>query len=75
MSMRTQNQPWLSPVGSCPFCERDLIKLSHFIDGRTTNGPWTLMCKPCHTTHGTGFGDGNGQLYKFNTEDETYYKV
>lgn len=74
MSIRTQNTPWLSPVGSCPFCDRDLTKLSHFVDGRTARG-WTLMCRPCHKTRGFGLGTGSGQLYKLNEEDATYYKV
>jgi len=72
--MRTPTIPWLSPVGSCPFCERDLTKLSHFVDGRTARG-WTLMCRSCHKDRGFGLGIGNGQLYKFNEENDTFYKI
>ena len=72
--MRTPTIPWLSPVGSCPFCERYLTRLSHFVDGRTARG-WTLMCRSCHKDRGFGLGIGNGQLYKFNEEDATFYKI
>ena len=73
--MRTQNKPWLSPISSCPFCKKDLIKLDYFIDGATTQGPWALMCKPCHIDHGVGLGLGLGQMYKKNEEDNIYYQV
>ena len=72
--MYTQNTPWLGPVGFCPFCERDLTRLSHFVDGRTARG-WTLMCRSCHKDRGFGLGIGNGQLYKFNEENDTFYKI
>ena len=72
--MRTQNTPWLSPVGTCPFCTRDLVKLEQFVDGRPSRGPWATMCVPCHKIHGVGLGQGKGQHFKLNEEDSKFYQ-
>lgn len=72
--MRTQNTPWSGSIGHCPFCDKDLTPLGQFVDGRTALG-WATMCVPCHKTRGFGLGVGNGQHYKFNEEDDTFYKV
>ena len=38
-----------------------------FIDGKTYMGPWGLLCRTCHSTHGCGLGTGRGQKYDLET--------
>jgi hypothetical protein len=38
-----------------------------FVDGKTQMGPWGIMCRPCHRSHGVGLGLGRGQLYDKNS--------
>ena len=45
-----------------------------FIDGRTTAGPWGIMCVVCHARYGVGLGTGCGQKYQ-RQADERYLKV
>lgn len=45
----------------CDLC-RCAIK-STFVDGRTTLGPWGILCVQCHNTYGVGLGTGKGQKY------------
>ncbi len=35
----------------------------HFVDGKTSSGPWALMCITCHLRYGVGLGTGKGQKY------------
>lgn len=48
---------------NCDFCTKDLSKEKFFVDGKTTSGPWGLMCPRCHKIHGRGIGQGSGQKY------------
>lgn len=47
---------------SCDLCKQPLTNT--FVDGRTKLGPWGMLCKPCHNTHGVGLGTGKGQAYR-----------
>lgn len=53
-------------VADCDLCNQPITK--RMIDGKTTSGPWGLMCVPCHKTHGTGLGTGRGQAYEHQTD-------
>ena len=50
------------PPKKCDICNNDIKGV--FIDGRTKQGVWGIMCKPCHKEHGVGLGTGRGQKYK-----------
>lgn len=45
----------------CDFCDHLSF---HWVDGKTSIGPWANMCMPCYKTHGIGLGMGKGQEYK-----------
>ena len=49
----------------CDLCGEPFVL--YFIDGRTSNGPWGLMCVECHAEHGVGLGLGRGQKYDLAT--------
>ena len=51
----------------CDVCKIQLHTVSHFIDGRTQNGNWALMCPFCHILVGVGIGPGKGQNYSSAT--------
>ena len=57
--------------GSIPVrCDlTDIVRGKHdisgeFVDGRTTRGPWAIMCLKCSRVYGVGAGTGSGQHYK-----------
>ena len=56
---------WIGPKEDCNFCGE---KLSNkiFIDGKTTYGPWGIMCEKCFKVYGIGLGTGKGQKYDEN---------
>lgn len=57
---------WASPPPTkCNICSQE-IKGS-FIDGKTTFGPWGIMCPNCHSLFGCGLGLGRGQKYDMET--------
>ena len=58
---------WEHSINRCGLCLRPLKDFPTFIDGKTTLGPWTVMCPPCHALYGTGLGTGHGQEYDTNT--------
>ena len=63
-----QKKEWLSPrPAKCDLCGGDLIDEDHFVDGKTTFGPWAIMCIPCHFFNGVGLGSRKGQLYDVKT--------
>ena len=41
--------------------EKSLVNV--FIDGKTINGPWAIMCPICHELYGVSIGIGLGQEY------------
>jgi len=53
---------WKSPIPkTCDLCGQPVFDT--FIDGRTSEGFWAIMCKKCHVSKGMGLGPGRGQLY------------
>jgi hypothetical protein len=52
----------------CDFCKKILDKEKYFIDGKTKQGPWGLMCTKCFEGNGIKIEWGYGQLYQ-NTKD------
>lgn len=54
----------------CDFCEEEIVDT--FIDGRTKQGSWAIMCLHDHIMHGVGLGLGYGQQYA-KTEDGLYW--
>jgi len=53
---------------NCDICGNSLTSPNlYFIDGRTKDGPWALMCTQCHYMHGVGLGTGRGQKYDSKT--------
>jgi hypothetical protein len=49
----------------CDVCGEHLT--SRFIDGRTIQGCWAIMCVACHRLIGVGVGKGKGQVYNVVT--------
>ena len=47
---------------ACDICEASIT--NEFIDGKTTFGPWGIMCSSCHAANGIGLGLGRGQKYR-----------
>lgn len=59
---------WQSPPPeTCNLCERSLAGLHSFIDGKTRDGPWAIMCLSCHRVNGVGLGMGRGQEFSLFT--------
>jgi len=50
-----------SPIKTCQTCGRAIVKW--FVDGRTRQGSWAIMCTACAAEYGVGLGIGKGQLY------------
>jgi len=61
-----KNKKWESirPV-KCDLCSRTLE--DSFVDGKTTDGPWGIMCSTCHEACGCGLGLGKGQKYDLHS--------
>jgi hypothetical protein len=61
---------WLGKVNKCDICKENINWTRNkqwFVDGRTTMGPWALMCCRCFEMYGVGLGTGKGQKYDANT--------
>jgi hypothetical protein len=58
---------WLGKVQNCDICGSALK--TQFVDGKTTFGPWGMLCPECHKKHGVGLGTGKGQLYEKQGND------
>jgi hypothetical protein len=52
---------WLGSM-ECDFCGKSVVG-EKFVDGKTTRGPWAVMCLGCYRENGSGIGTGLGQLY------------
>lgn len=50
---------------ACDVCNKPIERA--FVDGKTTGGPWAIMCLECHDKHGFGLGVGRGQKYSADT--------
>lgn len=51
---------------TCNTCHRPVG--GEFVDGKTAQGPWGIMCSACHRGHGVGFGTGKGQRYSLQSD-------
>lgn len=59
---------WLSAAEKCDVCNKPLKGfVKYFVDGKTIQGPWALMCPECHNEIGCGLGLGLGQKYDGTT--------
>lgn len=52
---------WVGDVTDCDICNAKLN--DEFVDGRTSSGPWAMMCIPCFLKEGVNLGQGSGQRY------------
>ena len=66
--METKEKKWMGTwPAKCDLCDISLKDQEYFVDGRTTGGPWALMCPYHHKHHGVGLGLGKGQKYDSKT--------
>lgn len=71
-----EKKKWMGDAPEkCDLCGRRFGTLfpggrTIFIDGRTKQGPWGLLCGPCHCDHGVGLGEGDGQMYDLETREK-----
>ncbi|MHA2384155.1 MAG: hypothetical protein ACXACT_16400 [Candidatus Thorarchaeota archaeon] len=63
---------WLGNIDTCNICPTKIT--TTFIDGKTTMGPWAILCPQCHKDVGYGLGTGLGQRYVLQ-EDGRWLKV
>jgi hypothetical protein len=63
---------WLGVIDTCDICPTKIT--TTFIDGKTTMGPWGILCPQCHKDVGYGLGTGLGQRYVLQ-EDGRWLKV
>lgn len=63
------NKPtkWLGET-KCNLCHEPA--LTELVDGKTTMGPWAVMCPGCFLAYGVGIGIGRGQHYRRNQQNE-----
>ena len=64
---------WEGQTKKCEVCEGNLHPYQNkhwYVDGRTTMGPWALMCVSCFEKYGVGLGLGKGQKYNADTNEE-----
>lgn len=56
--------PWIGkPPTKCDICERPLFSV--FVDGRTSDGRWGIMCPGCRISEGRlELGTGKGQKFE-----------
>jgi hypothetical protein len=57
-----EEKRWMGDRNPCDICGKD-ISNQPFVDGKTKQGPWALMCLACYRTYGVGLGQGKGQQY------------
>ena len=69
--MTTKQPPvtWTGDVRACDICHSALYDKEFFIDGKTRQGPWALMCLSCWERRGVSLGMGYGQQYKRTGKD------
>ena len=66
----TTTAKWLGDAINCNICKDRLdrfVDKMWFVDGRTVNSHWAVMCPECFEYYGVGLGVGKGQKYDFNT--------
>jgi len=60
---------WMgTPPEKCDLCEKKLEEV--FVDGKTKQGPWGILCSKCHAKYGCGLGEGLGQKYNLKTKEK-----
>lgn len=57
---------WMSEV-KCDIHGPTCKMTPFFVDGKTTRGPWALMCPAAFREFGIGLGTGKGQKYDAKT--------
>lgn len=57
----------------CNLCHTEIQK--GFVDGKTEEGRWAIMCPFCSLVHGVGLGVGKGQLYVRADENADFVKI
>lgn len=58
----------------CDMCGGTLSQV--FVDLRTRDGRWGIMCPPCRIQHGPRtLGPGRGQKYRLNLATKAWDKV
>jgi hypothetical protein len=69
-----QNMPkkwfgkWPTKCETCYYDEGIMLgDYPFFVDGRTVQGYWALMCPQCHRQYGVGLGTDRGQKYDSKT--------
>jgi hypothetical protein len=75
MPTKPLGTPWAgkSPE-TCDICRRPLTRT--FVDGRTSMGPWAIMCPACRVAHGPDtLGQGRGQKYERTTPSSPWLKT
>jgi hypothetical protein len=64
---------WIgSEIEKCDICKMKIW--SFFVDGKTSHGPWGILCPSCHRIYGVGLGTGRGQKYE-RQEDGRWLKI
>lgn len=66
-----REKTWLgTPPKACDLCG---LRIMHsFVDGRTSDGRWGIMCPSCRVAEGrTKLGPGLGQKYERRSDGET----
>jgi hypothetical protein len=66
---------WLgTPPKTCDLCGGKLSQV--FVDGRTHDGRWGIMCPSCRVQYGPKtLGTGRGQKYRLNLGTKAWDKV
>lgn len=62
MSNKETRQWFGSPIVDCQLCHRKIENT--FVDGKTKDGRWAIMCPSCHALQGGLLGEGLGQEYR-----------
>lgn len=61
---------WLSSYDVCDMCHKPIKGVvPFFVDGKTTYGPWAIMCPECYKKYGVNIGYGVGQKYDGTTAE------
>jgi hypothetical protein len=64
--MTIRPKKWMSKKPEhCDLCNYAFGKT--FVDGKTMQGPWGILCSTCHEAYGVGLGVGRGQKYDLET--------
>jgi hypothetical protein len=69
MEEKMAEKKWMGTTPVCDFTSYDKVcKMEPwFVDGKTKQGPWALMCSDHYLNLGIGLGCGKGQRYDGKT--------